>query len=61
MSANQSCPNDPLKLIRQLDSENIRRQLNDLDRERQALLVLLRAAQRARKEVHQQRRREGGR
>ncbi len=38
---------DPLKLVRQLDAEVIRLRIADLDRERDALLVLLRAAQRA--------------
>jgi hypothetical protein len=39
-------PNDPVELVRQLDAGRIRQRLDDLSRERQALLVLLRAAQR---------------
>jgi hypothetical protein len=35
---------DPVALVRDLDAEAIRRRLDDLDRERSALLVLLRAA-----------------
>jgi hypothetical protein len=38
---------DPVSLVRQLDPVAIRQRLDDLDRERAALLVLLRAAQRA--------------
>jgi hypothetical protein len=37
-------------LVQQLDADAIRRRLDDLDRERAALLVLLRAAQRIRHE-----------
>jgi hypothetical protein len=38
---------DPAELVRQLDPDAIRRRLDQLDREREALLVLLRAALRA--------------
>jgi hypothetical protein len=38
---------DPVTLVRQLDPDVIRRRLMDLGHERSALLVLLRAAQRA--------------
>jgi hypothetical protein len=38
---------DPVRLVRQLDPEVIRNRLHDIDRERSALLVLLRAALRA--------------
>jgi hypothetical protein len=41
-------PTDPVTLVRQLDPAAIRTRLEDLSRERAALLVLLRAAQRAR-------------
>jgi hypothetical protein len=34
---------DPVKLLRHLDESAIRERLDNLDRERQALLVLLRA------------------
>lgn len=44
-------PTDPVTLVRQLDPEAIRERLNTLDRERQALLVLLRAANRAKPAV----------
>jgi hypothetical protein len=47
MDAKQTIPTDPVQLVRQLDAEAIRNRLEDLDREREALLVLLRAAQRA--------------
>lgn len=40
-------PFDPIQLVRQLDPVLIRQRLDDLDRERDALMVLLRAAQRA--------------
>ena len=36
--------NDPVELVRQLDPLQIRHRLNDLDRERKALIVLLRAS-----------------
>jgi hypothetical protein len=56
MDAKQSIPDDPVELVRQLDAEAIRNRLDDLDREREALRVLLRVAQRAqrhdRKEGH---------
>jgi hypothetical protein len=37
---------DPVELIRQLDPDVIRNRIEELDRERDALLVLLRSAQR---------------
>jgi hypothetical protein len=46
MDAKHPLPADPVALVRQLDAETIRNRLDDLDRERAALLVLLRAAQR---------------
>ena len=50
MDATPTPPNDPVALVRQLDAEAIRSRLDDLDRERAALMVLLRAAQRARRD-----------
>ena len=44
---------DPLKLIRQLNVETIRSRLEALDRERAALMVLLRAARRAQQGCNQ--------
>ena len=38
---------DPVELVRRLDPTAIRNQIDVLDREREALIVLLRAAQRA--------------
>lgn len=38
---------DPIRIIRELDVLAIRARLDELDRERAALLVLLRAARRA--------------
>lgn len=46
MDAMQILPTDPIELVRKLDAEVIRSRLDDLNREREALLVLLRAAQR---------------
>jgi hypothetical protein len=47
MNATQPLPTtDPVELVRQLDPDAIRERLGALDRERSALLVLLRAAQR---------------
>jgi hypothetical protein len=48
MDPKHSLPADPVELVRQLDAEAIRHRLDNLDRERAALLVLLRAALRAR-------------
>jgi hypothetical protein len=48
MDAKHALPADPVELVRQLDAEAIRDRLDTLDRERAALLVLLRAALRAR-------------
>lgn len=39
---------DPLELVRRLDPQTIRTRIAQLDRERRALLVLLRAAAQAR-------------
>ncbi len=47
MDATHPIPTDPVELVRQLDAGVIRNRLDDLDRERAALMVLLRAAQRA--------------
>jgi hypothetical protein len=41
---------DPIELVRQLDARSIRERIDTLDRERAALMVLLRAAQRAERE-----------
>jgi hypothetical protein len=41
-------PPDPIALIRQLDPDGIRNRLAQMEQERQALLVLLRAALAAR-------------
>jgi hypothetical protein len=49
MSATHPLPADPVTLVRQLDADALRARLDDLDREREALLILLRAAQRARR------------
>jgi hypothetical protein len=38
---------DPAALVRQLDPDSIRERIDAIDRERKALLVLLRAARRA--------------
>jgi hypothetical protein len=51
MDAKHSPPADPVELVRQLDAEAIRHRLDNLDRERAALQVLLRAALRARNET----------
>ncbi len=48
MDAIATPPPDPAALVRQLDPDIIRQRIDTLDRERQALLVLLRAARRAR-------------
>jgi HAMP domain-containing protein len=45
-----AAPADPVGLVNGLDHEGIRVRLDDLDREREALMVLLRAARRARKD-----------
>ncbi len=42
MDATNPFPADPVELVRQLDPEVIRNRLEELDRERNALLVLLR-------------------
>jgi hypothetical protein len=48
MDAKHALSTDAAALIRRLDPDAIRERLDALDRERQALLVLLRAAMRAR-------------
>jgi hypothetical protein len=50
MDTTQTPTTDPLALVRELDARAIRERLDALDRERAALLVLLRAAQRMRRE-----------
>jgi hypothetical protein len=50
MDATRPLPADPVELVRSLDAGAIRQRLDDLDRERSALLVLLRAALRRRKD-----------
>jgi len=50
MDALTPFPTDPVTLVRQLDADAIRERLDALDRERDALRVLLRVAQRARRE-----------
>jgi len=47
MDATHPLPPDPIELVRQLDAGVIRNRLDHLDRERAALMVLLRAALRA--------------
>jgi hypothetical protein len=59
MDANHPPLANPVALVRQLDAETIRNRLDDLDRERAALLVLLRAAQRARRDEPTPRRKGG--
>jgi hypothetical protein len=44
-------PDDPVTLVRRLDPAAIRRRLDDLEGERGALLVLLRAALRVRRDA----------
>jgi len=50
MDATRPTLTDPVELVRRLDAGVIRSRLDDLDRERAALLVLLRAARRARRD-----------
>jgi hypothetical protein len=52
MDTSALSPPDPLELVRRLDAEAIRSRLEDLDRERDALKVLLRAALRADRNVN---------
>ena len=47
MHAKLHLSNDPVELVQRLDAEAIRERLEQLDREREALRVLLRAALRA--------------
>jgi hypothetical protein len=51
MDAPTAVPTDPVALIRHLDADAIRSRLAQMEAERQALLVLLRAA-RAAKSAH---------
>jgi hypothetical protein len=51
MDATHPPSTDPASLVRQLDADAIRGRLEELDRERKALLVLLRAALRARRDT----------
>ncbi|HET6573041.1 MAG TPA: hypothetical protein VFG68_05520 [Fimbriiglobus sp.] len=44
MSTTTTPPPDPVELVRQLDPGTIRARLAEMERERRALLVLLRAA-----------------
>jgi hypothetical protein len=46
MDAPTTIPADPVAILRQLDPDQIRERLATMERERQALLVLLRAASR---------------
>lgn len=50
METHTTSPPDPVALLRQLDAGTIRERLAAIERERRALLVLLRAACRARPE-----------
>jgi hypothetical protein len=50
MNAPHALVSDPVELVRQLDADTIRERLGQLDRERQALMVLLRAALRTRRD-----------
>lgn len=45
----QPLPADPVALLERLDPDDIRRRLEEIERERKGLLVLLRASLRARK------------
>ena len=49
MNAATSPFTDPIAIVQQLDPEAIRKRIDALDGEREALLVLLRAAQRIRR------------
>lgn len=46
MDATHTPPPDPIAIVQQLDAAALRERIDALDRERKALLVLLRAAQR---------------
>jgi hypothetical protein len=61
MNAKSPKPADAVQLVRQLDAEAIQHRLAEIDRERSALMVLLRAALRARKQVERRPAREEGR
>jgi hypothetical protein len=54
MGAKHTIPTDPVALVRQLDAGAIRQRIDAIDRERKALLVLLRAAQRAERDSPRQ-------
>lgn len=47
VAQNPPQPIDPVELVRQLDPVTLSTRLDQIDREREALLVLLRAARRA--------------
>jgi hypothetical protein len=49
MDAAHILPTDAVELVHRLDATSIRERLDSLDRERKALLVLLRAAIRAKR------------
>jgi hypothetical protein len=51
MDAHQPYQTNPVELVRQLDAAAIRSRLDDLGRERAALMVLLRAALRAHRDA----------
>jgi len=51
MSATPISSTDPVSIVQQLDAEAIRARIDALDRERAALLVLLRAALRIRRDT----------
>ncbi len=47
-----SPPDDPIEIVRQLDLDTIENRLDEMERERAALLVLLRAARARRRGGH---------
>ena len=50
MAATTTPEIDPIELVRQLDPDAIRQRIDVIDRERAALMVLLRAAKRVRRD-----------
>ena len=58
MDATDPILTDPVQLVRQLDATVIRERIDQLDREREALLVLLRSALRTQREQQKQRKKE---
>jgi hypothetical protein len=58
MDATRTPLTDPVALVRGLDPDAIREQIEAIDRERSALLVLLRAARRAHPEEAPRQRQE---